>query len=89
MNKETALPLNHLVGGDIPGPLWAAGWEAGIEAQRDCDWERVKPLVKAARLQARNTKRDMAAGFVLGDDDYEAWTALTNALAQLGEEVKP
>ena len=49
MNKNEVLPLAHIIGGDIPGPLWAAGWEEGIKAQRDADLKRMQPLVEAIK----------------------------------------
>jgi hypothetical protein len=41
-------------------------------------------LVEAAQLAVLNFERSSASGNFLGDDDHEAWTALTKALDALG-----
>ena len=75
--------------------LQAAYSEAALA--KDAEWrERVKPLVDAAELQVLNFKRlnlHPKLNF-LGDDDYEAWGALTKALRHIKQEqpeteVKP
>ena len=43
-------------------------------------------LVEACKLAINNFERSDASGNFLGDDDHEAWTALTEALASV--EVK-
>jgi len=47
-DKDTALPLSHLLSGSI-GPLFTMGWAQGIEAQRDADWEIMKRWVEALK----------------------------------------
>ncbi len=38
LDKDEVMPLSTLLGGAIH-PLFAAGWAAGIKAQRDADFE--------------------------------------------------
>lgn len=42
--------------------------------------ERLHVLEAAARVAIENFARSQASGNFLGDDDYEAWTALEKAL---------
>lgn len=42
----------------------------------------VDELMAAAKLAVLNFKRSQASGNFLGDDDHEAWTALTTVLAK-------
>lgn len=41
------------------------------------------PLVEAAELTVLHFKRSQASGTFQGDDEHEAWTALTDALRKV------
>lgn len=51
--------------------------------------ERLAGVADAIQLQLDNFERQRAAGQFLGDDDHEAWAALSTAQAAIRREVKP
>ena len=91
IEKDKALPLVMRSGGFYTTPIWDKGWDAGVVAQRDADWERVKVLVEAAVSFLRKEALAGIYGLAFahgvqydGPNYNEERKALVKALAQLG-----